>query len=170
MGNRPHRSIFIYYIYLNASLAYVVYHLIDHIGKGQYNKTSNYDTAVRGYTLISGMTLWSTLCDTESEATLLNITHLIIAQLTLNYLLGIMAGRHGGRRENAERKSNQEIGNAANPTGNSMDRWLRGEESKVQEEEQNTNDLTEEQQRHAVEQEQTARAARGEATVFPRRI
>ena len=54
-----------------------------------------------------------------------------------------MAGRHGGRRENAERKSNQEIGNAANPTGNSMDRWLRGEESKVQEEEQNTNDLTE---------------------------
>ena len=31
MGNRPHRSIFIYYIYLNASLAYVVYHLIDHV-------------------------------------------------------------------------------------------------------------------------------------------
>ena len=77
MGNRPHRSRFIYYIYLDTSLAYVVYHLIDHIGKGQYNKTSNYDTAVRGFTLISGMTLWSTLCDTESEATLLNITHLI---------------------------------------------------------------------------------------------
>jgi hypothetical protein len=36
-----------------------------------------------------------------------------------------------------------------------MDRFLRGEESKVQEEEQNTNDLTEEQQRHAAEQEQT---------------
>ena len=81
-----------------------------------------------------------------------------------------MAGRHGGRRENAERKFNQEIGNATKPTGNSMDRWLRGEESKVQEEEQNTNELTEEQQRHTVEQEQTTRAARGEATVFPRRI
>jgi hypothetical protein len=54
----------------------------------------------------------------------LNITHLIIAQLTLKFLLGIMAGRHGERHENAERKSNQEIGNAANPTGNSMDRWL----------------------------------------------
>ena len=51
-----------------------------------------------------------------------------------------------------------------------MDRWLHGEESKVQEEEQNTNELTEEQQRHAVEQEQTTRAARGEATFCPRRI
>ena len=51
-----------------------------------------------------------------------HIPHLLIAHLTLNYLLEIiMAGRHGGRRENAGRKSNQEIGNAANPTENSMD-------------------------------------------------
>ena len=81
-----------------------------------------------------------------------------------------MAGRHDGRRKNAERKFNQEIGNAAKPTGNSIDRWLCGEESKVQEEEQNTSELAEEQQRHAVEQEQTSRAARGEAIVFLRRI
>jgi len=34
----------------------------------------------------------------------------------------------------------------------------------------NTNELTEEQQLHAVEQEQTGRAARGEATGLSRRI
>ena len=95
---------------------------------------------------------------------LLHIPHLI-TQLTLNYLLGTMAGRHGGQRENAGRRSNQEIGNAANPTGNFMDRWLRGEESKEQEEEeeQNANELTEEQQRHVDEQEQAAKNARHEA-------
>jgi hypothetical protein len=87
---------------------------------------------------------------------IVHIPRLIIAQLTLNYLLGIMAGRHGGHRENSGRKSNQEIGNAADPTGNSMDRCLREEESKVQEEEQNTNELTEEQQHYAVEQEQNS--------------
>ena len=82
-----------------------------------------------------------------------------------------MAGRHGGRRENAERKSIQEIGNAANSTGNFMDRWLSGEQSKVQEEEeeQNANELTDEQQqRHAVKQEQAAKNARDEAAARQR--